>query len=88
MEAKKAVVAVLIGEETICLDCLKPGEHINLMRGFLDTISLQEIKVREYFKEKEYLCNRCRKKIPTDPGKSVRIPGRTGPDPRFHESGQ
>ncbi|MFP3869101.1 MAG: hypothetical protein ACLFUU_13285 [Desulfobacteraceae bacterium] len=47
MEAKKSVVGVLCGEEAVCLDCLNVGEHINLMRGFLDTMSLQDIKGKD-----------------------------------------
>ncbi len=52
-------VAAIIDEEIVCKKCLKMDEQITMMRGFLDTISEEEAK------EKEYICDRCNKKIPT-----------------------
>jgi hypothetical protein len=55
----KPPVGAWIDKDVVCRDCMKAAEEVAMRRGFVDPLSANDAK------EKEYICTRCGRKIPT-----------------------
>lgn len=56
---EKPPVGAWIDKDPVCRNCMKVAEEVTMRRGFIDPISAKEAE------EKDYICARCGKKIPT-----------------------